>query len=158
MVSPGEWGPHAWRLLHGVAGRVGKHQSMLSLRDEQNELRLVLRNFSALMPCQKCQKHYREWLRKSPPEVFLSQYGEMLQISLQDWLYELHEAVNTKNEVTSGIQRDQVPELYREVNLRYEMAQLRNVYQRGIQSGVLKSEEWKVAYKHLDLLLRFVGV
>ena len=157
MVSPHEWGPHAWALLHGIAERVGNHDKMMLIRDEQNAIRLTLRNFGALLPCLKCQKHYREWLLKHAPELFLGRTGESLREELRNWLYDLHEAVNERNEVQSGITREQLPELYKEVALRSEAAHLRNVYQRGLQQGVLKPEEWKSAYKHLDMLLRLVS-
>jgi hypothetical protein len=83
--------------------------------------------------------------------------GEDLRLAFQDWLFNLHESVNERNEVVSGIERDKLSEMYGSVRLREELSHLRNVYQRGIQQGVLKPEEWKAAYKHLDILLRLVG-
>ena len=158
MVSPQEWGPHAWNLLHGIAERVGRHDKTMLIKDEQNAIRLTLRSFSALMPCLKCQSHYRSWCLKNPPELFLGQVGEDLRESLQGWLYDLHEEVNSRKEVISGIQRDALKEMYSNIHLRGEAAALRNVYQRGLQQGVLKSEDWKMAYKNLDFLLRYIGV
>jgi hypothetical protein len=157
MVSPSEWGPHAWTLLHGIAERVGRHDKMLLIRDEQNAIRLTLRHFGALLPCNKCQNHYKGWLQKHAPELFVQRMGEDLRLAFQDWLFNLHESVNERNEVVSGIERDKLSEMYGSVRLREELAHLRNVYQRGIQQGVLKPEEWKAAYKHLDILLRLVG-
>jgi hypothetical protein len=157
MVSPHEWGPHAWNLLHGIAERVGKHDKLMLIRDEQNAIRLTLRHFGSLLPCLKCQKHYREWLHKHAPELFLQRTGEDLRAALQDWFYTLHEAVNERNEIVSGVSRESLSERYKDIHLRGEAAHLRNVYQRGLQQGVLKSEEWKAAYKHLDILLRLIS-
>lgn len=158
MVSPDEWGPHGWELLHGLTERVGYHSSNTLVRDEQNSLRLTLRNFWKLMPCNKCQNHYKTYLRQHPPETFLQSYGEFLRDSLRSWLFTLHEEVNRDRKVAAGISLEDLPTRYEAVNLRREAAHLRNVYQRGLQSGVLHVEEWKMAWRTLDTLLRFIGV
>lgn len=156
MVSPKEWGPNAWELLHGIAERVGNHTNLKLIKDEQNELNLALRHFWALLPCMKCQNHYREWIRQNPPMISL--YGGYLQDTLRKWVYDLHEAVNQKNEVVSGIPLETIQGMYAKIDLRASATRLKSVYQRGVQSGVFKPTEWKVAWKHLDYLLRFIGV
>ena len=158
MVSPQEWGPQAWELLHGIAERVGKHDRPTMIRDEQNSLRLTLRNFWSLMPCQKCQSHYRSYLQKHPPELFLNLNGEWLREALREWLYKLHEDVNNRREVNPSVQLEDLPERYGSVDLRLQAANLKTIYQRGLQSGILRADDWKVAWKCLDLLLRFIGV
>jgi hypothetical protein len=156
MVSPAEWGPNAWELLHGLAERVGNHTNISLIRDEHNELRLTLRHFGALLPCKKCQLHYREWIHKSLPNTSLN--GEYLKDSVRIWVFNLHNAVNSRNDVTSEITIDIVKDRYNTIDLRAAATRLRSVYQRGVQTGVLKPEEWKMAWKHLDCLLRFIGV
>ena len=158
MVSPQEWGPQAWELLHGIAERVGRHDRPFMIRDEQNSLRLTLRNFWSLMPCHKCQSHYKSYLQKHPPELFLQQNGEWLRDSLREWLYKLHEEVNERKEIVSNVNIDDLTSRYSSVDLRHEAANLKTVYQRGLQSGVLRADDWKVAWKCLDMLLRFIGV
>lgn len=158
MVSPGEWGPNAWNLLHGLAERVGSHTNMTLIRDEQNEIRLTLRNFWALLPCKTCQLHYREWLQKYPPEQILQRSGGYLQDEMREWIFRLHEDVNQRREVVSGIALDSLHEQYKSVDLRGAATQLKGMYQRGVQLRVLKPEEWKSAWRHLDMLLRCMGV
>ena len=48
MVSPAEWGPNAWNLLHGIAERVGNQRILTIQRDEQNALRNTLRTLSRM--------------------------------------------------------------------------------------------------------------
>jgi hypothetical protein len=156
MVSPAEWGPNAWELLHGIAERIGNHSNKTLIRDEQNELRLTLRHFGALLPCPKCQEHYRDSIRKSFPNTTL--YGEYLKDAVRKWLFNLHEAVNSSKELNPGITLDMLPERYKSIDLRAAATRLRSVYQRGVQVGALKPDEWKLAWKHLDYLLRFIGV
>jgi len=156
MVSPSEWGPNAWELLHGIAERVGNHSNKTLIRDEQTELKLTLRHFGALLPCTKCQTHYKEWIRKSFPNTFL--YGDYLKDDLRVWLFHLHEDVNRRKEIQSAVAIDTLQERYKAIDLRAAAIKLRSVYQRGVQLNVLKPEEWKMAWKHLDFLLRFIGV
>lgn len=157
MVSPAEWGSTTWKLLHGLAEKVGNHTNQIMIRDERNELRIVLRELWALLPCRNCQEHYREWIRHNPPDAFVSQGGGYLQEEMRAWVYRLHESVNARREVVSGIDPEKLPDLYSSVDLRENALILKSVYQRGIQTGVLKPETWKKAWRHLDLLLRFMG-
>ena len=156
MVSPQEWGPNAWDLLHGIAERVGNHTNKYQILDEQTELRLTLRHFSALLPCIKCQNHYKEYIRRSFPDTKL--YGMYLQDSLREWLYNLHNDVNKSRSISSDITIEAVKEQYAKIDLRAAATRLRSVYQRGLQTNSIKIDEWKIAWKHLDFLLRFIGV
>jgi hypothetical protein len=155
MVSPGEWGPNMWELLHGIAERVGNQTKPLLIRDEQTELRMTLRQLAALMPCAKCQGHYRQHIQTSFPNTSL--YGEFLKDALREWLYKLHEDVNTRREIVSNVGLADLKEKYKSVDLRGCATRLKSIYSRGVQSGVLKPEDWKIAWKHLDFLLRFIG-
>ena len=158
MVSPGEWGPNAWNLLHGIAERVGSHTNMTLIRDEKNEIRLTLRNFWALLPCKTCQLHYREWLQKHPPEQILQRSGEYIQDEMREWVFRLHEDVNQRRGVVSGIALESLHEKYKTMDIRGAATQLKGMYQRGVQQHVLKPDEWKLAWRHLDMLLRYMGI
>ena len=159
MVSPSEWGPNAWELLHGIAERVGNHSNHIMIRDERNELKLTLRHFWALLPCLKCQKHYKEWIQKHNPDPWIQgPFGIDLQDSMRDWVYKLHENVNNSRGVVSDLTLEQVKEKYSvTVPLREKANHLRSFYQRGLDARTLKADDWKTAWKHLDLLLRAIG-
>jgi hypothetical protein len=158
MVSPAEWGPNAWELLHGLSERVGNQPNMTMIRDEQNLLRLTLKNFWSLMPCQKCQTHYREWIRKHPPDAFTVKIGEYLQDDMREWVYKLHNNVNESREIIVEFKEEDLKTRYGQIDLRAAANNLKTVYQRGLQLKILKPDEWKNAYKHLDLLIRYIGV
>jgi hypothetical protein len=156
MVSPSDWGPKTWELLHGIAERIGNQKHLTLARDEINHLRLTLRHFSDLMPCQKCQSHYREWLSSHPPESWLRGPSMDIQESLRKWLYELHEDVNNRREIVSGITLESLESKYSSVNLRECATFLKSFYSRGVDQRVLKPLEWKNAWRHLDLLIRLL--
>lgn len=158
MVSPNEWGAGAWELLHGIAEKLGNQSNHTLMRDERNELKLTLRHFWALLPCLKCQKHYKEWLKShNPDSIVQGPFGIDLQDSMREWVYTLHENVNNSREVVSGISFDAVKDKYSGVNLREKANALRSFYQKGLETRTLKAEDWKVAWKHLDLLLRIIS-
>jgi hypothetical protein len=158
MVSPSEWGPGAWQLLHGIGERIGNHSNHLLIQDERNELKLTLRHFWALLPCLKCQKHYKEWIQKHNPDSWIQgPFGVDLQDSMRNWVFNLHENVNKSRAVESGISLEQIKDRFNSVNLREKANSLKSFYQKGLDTRTLKPEDWKVAWKHLDLLLRAIG-
>ena len=158
MVSPGEWGPGAWELLHGLSERVGNQIHLTLIRDERNELKLTLRHLWALLPCLKCQKHYKEWIQANPPDKWIdTPFGIDLQESMRNWVYRLHENVNQSRGINSDISLDQVSTMYSSVPLRERANELKGFYQKGLDSRTLKADTWKVAWKHLDLLLRLLA-
>lgn len=154
MVSPEEWGPGAWDLLHGIAERVGNQSNLNLMRDERNELKLSLRHFWALLPCSKCQAHYKEWIRSHSPDGIIS---FDLQESMRDWVYRLHENVNKSRDISSGVELSSLNERYSKINLRQKAEDLRSFYQRGLLIRSINAETWKVAWRHLNLLLRIIG-
>jgi thiaminase len=157
MVSPGEWGPGAWELLHGLSERVGNQRHVALIRDERNELKLALRHFWALLPCLKCQKHYKEWIQANPPDKWIdTPFGIDLKESMREWVYRLHENVNQSREINSGLSLDSIKEIYSSVSLRERANELKGFYQRGLDARTLSAVTWKVAWKHLDMLLRLL--
>jgi hypothetical protein len=157
MVSPEEWGPNAWELLHGISEKIGNQSTSIMINDERNELKLTLRHFWALLPCQKCQKHYKEWIQKSSPDSLINGAYLDIQDSIRKWVFALHENVNTSRGIQSDITLEEVKERYNTISIKEKAKNLKNLYQRGILIRVLKPEEWKVAWKHLDALVRIIS-
>jgi hypothetical protein len=157
MVSPEEWGPGAWELLHGLTEKIGNQTKPLLINDERNELKLALRHLWALLPCKTCQKHYKDWLQSHSPDSFIAGSYMDLQDSLRAWLFALHENVNRSRGVESGLTIDGLKERYSSVPLREKALALKAFYQRGILSRVLIPDIWKPAWRHLDALLRLIS-
>ncbi len=141
MVSPEEWGPNAWELLHGISEKIGNQSKTIMINDERNELKLTLRHFWALLPCQKCQKHYKEWIQKSSPDSLIN--GSYFDIQARG--------------IQTVITLEEVKERYNKIPIKEKAKNLKNLYERGVLARVLKPEEWKVAWKHLDALLRIIS-
>jgi len=156
MVSPEEWGPGAWELLHGLAEKVGNQKTGIMINDERNELKLTLRHLWALLPCKTCQNHYKEWLQTHSPDSFIAGSYMELQDSLRSWLFALHENVNRSRQIESGITLEALKERYAAVSLKEKAMGLKALYQRGLLARIFKAETWKVAWRHLDALIRLI--
>jgi hypothetical protein len=157
MVSPEEWGPGAWDLLHGLGEKVGNQSKQIMINDERNELKLTLRHLWALLPCKTCQNHYKEWFKGHSPDSFITGPYMDLQDSLRSWLFALHENVNRSRGVESGVTLDHIKERYGAVHLKEKAQALKGFYQRGLQARTIKAEDWKPAWRHLDALLRVIS-
>ena len=59
----------------------------------------MLRLTEGLLPCAMCRAHYREWRTAHPLEDFLGSRGELFRDRLREWLWGLHDAVNTKRSI-----------------------------------------------------------
>jgi hypothetical protein len=76
---------------------------------------------------------------------------------MRNWVYLLHENVNNSRSVESGFLLEQMKTMYGMVSLREKANGLKSFYQKGLDTRTLKAEDWKLAWKHLDLLLRAIG-
>jgi hypothetical protein len=157
MVSPAEWGPSAWNLLHGIAERVGNQSIPMLQIDEQTALKNMLKSLWSLLPCKTCQEHYREWIIKNPPTAFTSKSGGYLQEDMRSWVYRLHNSVNEKRGAEIKFTQTMLESTYSNINLRNFAMNLKVLYNRGLQVGVFKPSEWKAAWRQMDLLLRLIG-
>jgi hypothetical protein len=76
---------------------------------------------------------------------------------MREWVYTLHENVNNSREVVSSVFIEEMKDRYSGVNLREKANGLKSFYQKGLETRTLKAEDWKLAWKHLDLLLRIIS-
>ena len=76
---------------------------------------------------------------------------------MRNWVFLLHENVNSSRSINSGFTLEQMKDKYATVSLREKANGLKSFYQRGLDARTLKAEDWKLAWKHLDLLLRAIG-
>lgn len=113
-----EWGPILWRLLHGMAECVGTPKAHLIANDEVHELILCLRDIETIMPCAMCRSHYRAWRKDHPLEAMANLRGVPLREAIRSWLFKLHENVNQRRGVASGLTLEDMPRLYGSVPIR----------------------------------------
>ena len=156
MVSPAEWGPSTWELLHGIAERVGFQTIKILEEDERVSLQYALKHLDELLPCPLCQGHYREWLKKRPVDTWIKKSGGLLQEAMRKWVYDLHENVNGFKSIVSPLMIEDLPAIYHSVDLREKATVLKNLFQRGLAVGAFRAEYWKLTWRHLDTVVRLL--
>jgi hypothetical protein len=138
-VSPQEWGPPLWRILHTLAERLGNHSQPILATDEARAWVMLLRTTEDMMPCAVCRGHYRTWRRDHPIEAMVSQKGEDLRAAARHWVWELHEAVNLRNEKPPGPTEVEVEEMYRgrgRQDLQEDIETLVEILRKAMQIGL----------------------
>jgi len=97
MANPEKWGPPLWRILHTYAERLGQYSSGILLQDERRAWINFIRSVEATLPCVKCRDHFRRWRREHPVEDANLYVGDSLRSWAREWLFNLHNEVNTEN-------------------------------------------------------------
>jgi hypothetical protein len=157
MPTNKDWGPFLWTALHGFAEKLGKQSVEIMASDEAREMVLVLRGVEHIMPCEKCRKHYHDYLKKNPVDEFAHRRGEVLRQAARVWLWKLHEAVNERNGAPSFPIEDLTP-TYQNAAIADSLKELYVVLMRSIPAGLLLSEPVKSFRRHVSLLRSLLGV
>ncbi len=155
MAQIVEWGPHIWKILHSCAEHAGN--SILQI-DEIRAWIQVLRLTEGALPCAMCRGHYKSWRTSHPLEDFLAYRGDIFRERLREWIWELHEYVNTSRDV-SGFPIEGLT-AYKGVTsqeLNQSMTTLVRVFEKAIihrQVNPTYVTEWRRA---VTLMRRLVG-
>lgn len=157
MPSNKEWGPFLWTALHGLAEKLGKQTVEIMASDEAREMVLVLRGVENIMPCEKCRKHYHEYLKKNPIDDFVQRRGEVLRQAVRLWLWKLHETVNERNGAIPFSIEDLTPK-YSSAPIAASFKELYIVLMTSIPQGLLASEAVKSFRRHVSLLRSLLGI
>jgi hypothetical protein len=91
MVAPEVWGPRLWRLLHGLA-------DVSNRRDIYPLWNTFLRWTTAVIPCQKCQKHMGEYWSHTTflPKGWNYMTGDQVRADIRAKLNLFHNNVNER--------------------------------------------------------------
>lgn len=157
MPSNKDWGPFLWTILHGFAEKLGRQTNEIMASDEAREIVLILRGVEHVMPCEKCRKHYHEYLKKNPVDEFAQRRGEVLRQVVRLWLWKLHEAVNERNGEVSFPIEELTPK-YQNAAIADSLKTLKIVLYKAIPDGLIVSEPFKSFLRHVSLLRALLGV
>ena len=79
------WGPYFWFTLHTITLGYPNNPTYINKRN-YNDFFLSLQN---VLPCKKCQQHYREHLFQFPISAHLDNKNTLVK-----WCFDLHNKVN----------------------------------------------------------------
>ena len=151
------WGTQLWRILHGTAEKIGYIQNALIAQDEMREVIFLFNAVEAIMPCELCRKHYKEWRAKHPirswPDVYKGRPAEFRE-QIRRWLWELHEHVNQSKGIESSLPFEKLSTQYGNVELTKDYEQFRTILQTTSWVGKVQPLDIKVFTRHFTLLIK----
>ncbi len=97
------WGPEFWKILHGLAEKVGSfHHTprtyITQVKEEKRLWSVLLSSLKQSLPCPMCRKHYLEYLQHNNSSAFINIYSNdsLSKDAIRLWLYNLHTNVNQR--------------------------------------------------------------
>jgi hypothetical protein len=156
MKAPqtGEWGPLLWKILHWMSLKVGVQKSKILQDDETNSWSQLFKGLGNILPCALCRTHYKEYYTKHIDIKLLKTCGEgePKRLLISKWLYDLHENVNERKNVNSGITFESLDELYKDTNFNEVRTQFSEILLRALQQNIVAREhvlQWKTIISQL---------
>lgn len=154
---PREWGPPLWNILHSLTESLGNQKNAIISTDEANEMVFLLRDVEKIMPCALCRNHYNAWRKQHPLEKIAALRGPALREAVRKWLYDLHENVNKDRKIESGITLDQIPTIYKSIDIRTEWAKFFELMKRSTEVGLVSQSVLENFHRHLGILRKLLG-
>lgn len=103
-MEPQIWGPHGWFFLHSITMAYPEKPTKKDMENYANFFHMI----SNVLPCEVCQKHFRQHIAENPIEPALK-----TRQTLVEWLINIHNMAN----ITLGkptMTYEQVIEKYKE--------------------------------------------
>lgn len=148
------FGPPAWRILHGLAARLGRQSKPLLAQQEAYEWIAVLVSLQPVLPCEVCQGHYKQWLGRRNPEQFRRLRGSELRAAAERWVWDLHEAVNARRGVV-GVAFEEAAAraaAYDPAAFRADVATIQSQFEKRTLTAN------KLFRNHLTILAKLLGL
>ena len=99
------WGPQLWMILHSSAERIGTKRLSRLPQEETRLWTNLLGGLRYSLPCPLCKKHYTDYLSSTPIIAINRTF-------IREWLYNLHNQVNSRTDKPDTIPIEQIPEIY----------------------------------------------
>ncbi len=145
-----EWGPLLWLLLHTLAERAGKQDSLITKGDEQRAWPLFMKELPPVIPCPYCRDHLQDYIKKNPFVLPQDYYDWKTYIPL--YFYTLHESVNTRLGKPS-FPFTELSKSYKDAGrIKNALDRLEGIQQRAIKMGGVSLLSWKAWLKQLNML------
>ena len=87
-MEPRQWGPHFWKVIDAVALSYPEKPDI----QDQNNVSTFIVSLKNVLPCEKCQNHFTENLKKFPISQALNSRNNFIK-----WVIDVHNSVNKSN-------------------------------------------------------------
>jgi hypothetical protein len=150
MSEPAVWGPSMWRLLHGLAEKLGKQTTMILIQDERRAWLHFLRSVENVIPCKRCKQHYRSWTLKNRIE------DATVRTTARAWLWGLHDEVNSERKV-DGPPLSEMEAMYEGRDVTRDAEECFGHLVRAVQQQQITPESFRKFKFQLSFLRKFTG-
>lgn len=150
MSEPAVWGPSMWRMLHGLAEKLGKHTTMILIQDEERAWLHFLRSVENVIPCKRCKQHFRDWTLKNRID------GATGRLAARAWLWGLHDEVNAERKV-QGPPLNEMEAIYGGRDVTRDVEECFGHLLNAVQRQQISSEFFRAFKYRLSLLRKFTG-
>jgi len=149
-----EWGPILWKILHGIAERVGTIGVPLYEGDERRALVKWIHSVAKMIPCPSCKEHYDVYLKEHPVDDAILKVIPLseLRTYVKTWFWELHNWVNESINHPE-FPYDQLTPSYKNVNIRDTLRLLDIPMRRAIRVRAGQLISYIEFVKQVNLLL-----
>lgn len=97
-ISPADWGPLMWKLLHIMAEHVGKTGNAGLDRDEAIMVEFIIQGLPSVLPCPECQAHAKDYVWANPSKAVKTLIGDALTLWTRNYLFNFHNSVRTQQQ------------------------------------------------------------
>jgi hypothetical protein len=151
MAEPAIWGPSMWRLLHGLAEKLGKQVTFILIQDEQRAWLHFLRSVENVIPCKRCKQHYREWTQNHRIDEATN------RLSARAWLWGLHTEINSERKIEGGPPLNEMDAMYTGRDVSNDANECFGHLLNAVQRQQISSENFRIFKYRLSLLRKFTG-
>lgn len=151
------WGPVLWKMLHGLAERIGRVVANQLLQDEKLTWINILSKLPEIIPCDECRQHYKAYLLTTPITAMKTLAGPDLALFVRTWLWNLHSNVDARLKKPTVAFTD-LPGLYVGLNLDIQFNTLNRLEKKAVQDGQVKYNSWMLYTKYFRSLLSNYGL
>lgn len=150
-----KWGPHLWKILHGLTERIGQLQFRKTEDEEKRLWFIFLTSLKGSLPCPLCRKHYTEYYNNNRLDLMINKRNELKSV-IRSWLFNLHYNVNTRLEKDNTISIDNLPSIYENYTMYQEDIKiLYSEMTKGIKNQWITRDDAQKTIRMIRDLLAF---
>lgn len=158
-ISPQDWGPLLWRLLHIMGEHVGKSNVASINRDESIMIDFVIQGLPNVLPCAECAQHAKNYVRAHPTSSVKNLSGSALTDWTRNYFFDFHNEVRLRQQKPLiYTESSQIISVYNSaIFQKCDTEQLVEYFAFGVHSGVVKGDFYKRWMAQLNRLRLTAG-
>ena len=151
------WGPIFWKLLHGLAEKIGSTMLQVNITEERIAWIQLIKSTEKVLPCPYCREHYKDYLKRNNPDILKNYDVLKMKIWITNFFWSLHEEINQENNKES-LEFESVSILYKNIDLNKNMKDLESIMKIVFQHNGVSLLSWQNWTNQFKKLKSFYGI